>query len=212
LGDILSGPLLPRQTARYLMAQGWVTLAGNHERQLLDPLHPARSASDAYAQSCLGSVELDWLAALPGAVQLNDEVFLCHGTPGSDSTYFLETAIPGGLRVASSEEVEQRLAGQISTVVACGHTHIPRCLRTRAGQLLVNPGSTGLPAYDDDQPCWHVAETGSPDARYAVIERHQGRWSAALHAVPYDFEPMARLADQNGQAGWARALRTGYMR
>ena len=35
LGDILSGPLMPLETARYLMAQGWPTIAGNHERQLL---------------------------------------------------------------------------------------------------------------------------------------------------------------------------------
>lgn len=211
LGDILSGPLLPRETAQYLMPRGWVTLAGNHERQLLDPSHPARGVSDDYAQAQLGRAEMDWLAALPGTLQLTDEVFLCHGTPDSDSAYFLETAVPGGMRVASAAEVAQRLGDQRSPVVACGHTHIPRCVRTRDGQLLVNPGSVGLPAYDDDHPCWHVAETGSPDARYAIIERHGGRWSAALHAVPYDHEPMARLAEHNGRPEWAIALRSGYM-
>ena len=35
LGDSLSGPLLPLQTARFLMASGWLHLAGNHERQVL---------------------------------------------------------------------------------------------------------------------------------------------------------------------------------
>ena len=35
LGDSLSGPLMPLETARFLMAQDWVQLAGNHERQLL---------------------------------------------------------------------------------------------------------------------------------------------------------------------------------
>lgn len=211
LGDLLSGPLLPRETAQYLMAQGWVTLAGNHERQLLDPAHPARGESDVYAQAQLGRSELDWLAGLPATVQLTDEVFLCHGTPDSDAAYFLETAVPGGMRVASPDEVLRRLGAQRSPVVACGHTHIPRCLRTAGGQLLVNPGSVGLPAYDDDHPCRHVAETGSPDARYAIIERCQGAWSAALHAVPYDHEPMARLAEQRGRPEWAVALRSGYM-
>jgi len=208
LGDILSGPLLPLETAHYLMAQGWVTVAGNHEHQLLDPEHPARGASDTYADAQLGSAERDWLASLPQTVQLTHEVFLCHGTPGSDSAYFLETAIPGGLRLASADEVEQRLGAQRSPVVACGHTHIPRCVRSRSGPLLVNPGSVGLPAYDDEHPCWHVAETGSPDARYAIIECHQGRWSAALHAVPYDHEPMARLAEKtNGPSGPLRCAR-----
>ena len=36
LGDSLSGPLLPLDTARFLMKQDWVQLAGNHERQLLE--------------------------------------------------------------------------------------------------------------------------------------------------------------------------------
>lgn len=31
LGDSLSGPLLPRETAGFLMAQDWVQLRGNHE-------------------------------------------------------------------------------------------------------------------------------------------------------------------------------------
>ena len=35
LGDNLSGPLLPLETAHFLMASGWLSLAGYHERQLL---------------------------------------------------------------------------------------------------------------------------------------------------------------------------------
>ena len=35
LGDSLSGPLLPLETAQYLMSAGWLSLAGNHERQVL---------------------------------------------------------------------------------------------------------------------------------------------------------------------------------
>ncbi len=35
LGDTLSGPLWPAETADFLMARDWPTIAGNHERQLL---------------------------------------------------------------------------------------------------------------------------------------------------------------------------------
>ena len=35
LGDSLSGPLQPAETADLLMAQGFPTIKGNHERQLL---------------------------------------------------------------------------------------------------------------------------------------------------------------------------------
>jgi diadenosine tetraphosphatase ApaH/serine/threonine PP2A family protein phosphatase len=96
-------------------------------------------------------------------------------------------------------------------LVLCGHTHHPRALRTATGQLIVNPGSVGLQAYDDDRPYPHLIETGSPDARYAIVERLPEGWSAALIAVPYEHETMARLAERNGMPDWAHALRTGYM-
>ena len=60
-------------------------------------------------------------------------------------------------------------------------------------------------------PRVHVIENGAPDARYAIVERVHGAWQAALLAVPYDHESMARLAEQRGQPDWAHALRTGYM-
>jgi predicted phosphodiesterase len=206
LGDSLSGPLLPRETAQFLMASGWVHLAGNHERQVLT-LQPGRGeASDAYTRAQLGPAELEWMAALTPAMPYGDggEIFLCHATPRSDHEYFLETVEHGAARVARPAEVVQRLAGVSARVVLCGHTHRPRA-------LIVNPGSVGLQAFDHDEPEMHLMENGSPDARFAVVERVGGDWLAALISVPYDFEPMALLAQQRGFADWAHALRTGYM-
>lgn len=91
LGDSLSGPLLPCETAHYLMAQPWIHLAGNHERQILN-LHAKSDPSDVYAHSQLGDVELAWMAKLPSAFRLSDQVLLCHGTPSSDCTSLLQTA------------------------------------------------------------------------------------------------------------------------
>ncbi|HEX2009811.1 MAG TPA: metallophosphoesterase family protein [Roseateles sp.] len=212
LGDSLSGPLLPRETAQYLMAAGWPTLAGNHERQILEigPDRPG-AASDAYARAQLGAAELDWLRGLPPTLRLTDEVFLCHGTPRSDLEYFLESVAAPAVRVASAAEVAERLAGETAPVVACGHTHVQRSLRSPAGQLLLNPGSVGLQAYDDDHPVFHLVEMGSTDARYAIIERRPEGWHSELLAVPYDFRAMARLAQQRGRPDWERALLTGYM-
>lgn len=212
LGDSLSGPLLPLETARYLMASGWLSLAGNHERQILTHTAGQRGASDAYAHSQLGEAEFAWLRALPATHLLEQDVLLCHGTPTSDLHYFFENAVSGGTEPATADEIETRLGSVTAAVIACGHTHIPRALRSRAGQLLCNPGSVGLAAYDDLEPVEHVVENGSPDARYAIIEQVGSLWTAALHSVPYDYEPMARLADLRGRPEWAYALRTGYMR
>jgi hypothetical protein len=95
-------------------------------------------------------------------------------------------------------------------VVACGHSHVPRAVRSARGQLLVNPGSVGLPAFDARRPFPHAIENRSPDARYAIVEKRAGRFAAELRAVPYDHESMAKLARLRRREDWAHALTTGY--
>lgn len=214
LGDSLSGPLLPLETAQFLMAQGWPTLAGNHERQLLTQAPERLGASDAYTHSRLTPAVRAWLALLPTTLRWSTDVLLCHGTPRSDVEYFLDTVEAGQTRLAAHAEIDERMGvvdGAI-TLIGCGHTHVPRVVRGAGGVLLVNPGSVGLPAYDDLYPTPHMVQTGSPDARYALVERQsQGGWFVGLHGVPYDHEHMARMAERNGRPDWAYALRTGYM-
>ncbi len=97
-------------------------------------------------------------------------------------------------------------------MIACGHTHLPRALRGKNDQLPINPGSVGLPAYDDSSPSPHVVETGSPDARYTILEgREPEYWVVSLLSVPYDHRAMAELAKKNGRPEWEHALLTGYM-
>ncbi|WP_077036702.1 metallophosphoesterase [Pelomonas sp. KK5] len=214
LGDSLSGPLLPLETARFLMAQrDWVQLAGNHERQLLTHGPGQRSDADEYAHAQLTPAEFAWMATLGPRLQLAPEVLLCHGSPRSDLEYLLETVEPGEFRLARADEIDQRLAGARAEVVLCGHSHLPRIVRAgEGGPLIVNPGSVGLQAYDDDHPHAHVVATGSPEARYALVERiAPGRWTAALIAVPYDHAAMASLAMAHARPDWAHALATGRM-
>lgn len=211
LGDSLSGPLLPEETARLLMAQDWLHLAGNHERQLLDRPVERMSASDAHARERLGAASLAWIATLRPTHRLSDEAYLCHGSPRSDLEYLLETVEPEGLRLATADEIAERRGAAPARLIACGHSHLPRALRAPDGCLLLNPGSVGLPGYDDDHPYPHWVDNGSPDARYAIAERGtDGHWRAELLAVPYDHAAMAALARQNGRNDWAVPLATGY--
>lgn len=212
LGDSLSGPLLPLETAQFLMAEGWLSLAGNHERQILTHDPEKRGASDEYAYSQLRSSELEWLKSLPPVMRFSSEIFLCHGTPRSDVEYFLESVEETGVRAATAQEIQERVGTEHAQVIVCGHTHIPRSIRTANGQLIVNPGSVGLPAYDDIHPVPHVVETGSPDARYAIIEKRNAQWVVSLLSVPYDHQSMANLAARNGRPEWQSALLTGYLK
>ncbi len=210
LGDSLSGPLLPLQTAQFLMAQDWAQLAGNHERQLLD-FSPERGPSDRYAHAELTTEVFTWMATLPSSLAVDEEIFICHGTPRSDAEYFLDTVEGAGTRPATDEEIELRCDLQKPMVIACGHTHIPRILRSRSGQLLVNPGSVGLQAYEEDQPHYHLVQNGSPEARYALLERGQSRWHAKIFRVPYDHVAMANLAHRRGRPDWEIALLSGTL-
>ncbi len=117
LGDSLSGPLLPLETAQYLMEQDWVHLAGNHERQILE-IGPASGKGDHYARSQLSSGELTWVATLRPTMQFAPDVLLCHGTPDSDHTALLQTAE----RAATRQEIEVRLGETQAALIACGHS------------------------------------------------------------------------------------------
>ena len=65
LGDILSGPLWPAETADWLLAQDparWSTIAGNHERWLLHRPPERLGASDRHAAERLRPAHRAWLA------------------------------------------------------------------------------------------------------------------------------------------------------
>lgn len=210
LGDNISGPLLPRETAQYLMASGWTILAGNHERQVLSYSPDKGGQSDGYAHAQLTGVEFAWLRSLQPQLKMNSEVFLCHGTPRSDCEHFLESVRDGRLSVASLAEITERIGDVLAPVVACGHSHVPRSVRLPSGQLCVNPGSVGVQAYTDDHPEHYVMELGTPDAHYAVIAKTKSGWAYESYAVPYDHGSMAELAKARGRLDWERALLSGY--
>jgi putative phosphoesterase len=212
LGDLLSGPLLPRETADRLMALDLPTISGNHERQVLAPDTAAMSASDRHAAECVTDSQRRWLRALPSTLWATDEIFLCHATPQSDVDCFMEDIRDGELIPAAPERIEERVKPCTAPVILCGHTHIPRVAAVGGAQLVVNPGSVGIQAYDGHHPAPHRVEIGSPHARYAMLERGTRGWVAELVAVPYDWEAAARLAFERGRPDWVRALRTGYVR
>lgn len=209
LGDICSGGLFPTETVDRLMPLALPTIRGNHERQLVTLPRERMGESDLYAAQHLRPDQLRWLGDLPASLTVADDILLVHGTPHSDLGYFLETVTEDGIREATQTEVEQRAGDTRATMILCGHTHLARTVSLADGRLIVNPGSVGLPAYEDDNPFHHIVESGSPHARYAIIGQVEGRWSAELLKVDYDWERTARDAEAHGRPDWAKALRTG---
>lgn len=210
LGDLFTGPFDPAGSADAQIALGCPTLAGNHERNLLEG--DDTSASVAFARPRLSAAHFDWIQALPKTLRFMDgEVFACHGSPaGGDLDYLLEDVQTGRPVLASEVAIRPRLAGIGSArLVLCGHTHMPRIVQV-GDVLVVNPGSVGMPAYTDDHPVQHAMETGTPHARFAVITRcSSGQWSAELLAVAYDWGRAAQQALANGRPTVAHSTATG---
>ena len=212
LGDCVSGPLEAAETADVLMSLAWTTIRGNHDRQLLELPREKMGRSDAAAFAELKNHHHAWLSTLEETATI-ENIFLCHGTPGSDTTYLLETVEQDGdVRLATEAEVNRRLGSEHAPVILCGHTHVPRIVRLTDGRTVINPGSVGLQAFSDLEPYNHATETGAPHARYAVLERAKAAdpWRVSFRIVAYDWDGAAARAAEKGREDWAQWLRTGF--
>jgi len=211
LGDIFYGPIAPRATYDLLQQHDIVTIRGNQDRQIYEAegAEIDDNPSMKFVVDELSGQPMKWLETLPPEIQLTDDVYLCHGAPGNDMTYLLEDIESGQPVVRADGEISSRLHGNSSSLILCGHTHIPRSVVLSRGQHIVNPGSVGLPAYCDDEPIPHKMENYSPHASYATIENSGKGWGITQHKVPYDTDAAVRECHKLERQDWVNFLRTG---
>ena len=131
------------------MARRLTSIRGDQDRRLL-------RGKPAGAQ--LDRRHLDWLASLPSTAVYRKEVFLCHGTPSSDDTYWLDRVTDDGTIVAAAREhVEAEAAGIAASLILCGHTHIPRTVQPATVDLSLIPVALDAPdimtVYRSNAPC-----------------------------------------------------------
>jgi len=213
LGDMASGPLDAGRTMDLLMALDATHVLGNHDRYLIDRPPEKMGPWERPAYPQLEARHLDWLRTVPPTRVFRGEVFLCHATPESDETYWLETVTPdGAMTMAAREQIETMAEGLTQQLILCGHSHTARAVRLRDGRLIVNPGSVGSPGYSDVRPSPHVMQAGTPDAQYAILELAAGRWQVTFRHVAYANAAMSALARQTGDLEIAAALATGWIR
>jgi putative phosphoesterase len=210
LGDHVSGPLQAAATADLLMQERYLHIRGNHDRQLVDRAAQDMGLSDRAAHGQLNSRHLTWLASLPPTQMLGEDVLLCHGSPADDLQYLLEEVDGNRVRLASPAQIQQRLGNVRAALILCGHTHVPRIVSLPGVATVVNPGSVGLQAYDDTSTAPHYVETGSPHARYAVIDWAPTRTRVEFITLDYDWESASKEAARANRPDWAHALATGY--
>jgi predicted phosphodiesterase len=212
LGDNLTGPLDPAGTADLLLGRAMLSICGNDDRVLFSPPEEL-TATQRYTRERLSPAALDWLRALPDTVVAAGELFVCHGEL-FDAPYLLEQVEASDVSLRSTAAIAASVAAAAiaQPVILCGHSHVPRTVWLPQGKLIVNPGSVGLPAYTMETPFPYAMESGSPHARYALLQRGRRSWRVEHVQVPYDWGNAARVARENGRPDWAEWLGSGRAR
>jgi predicted phosphodiesterase len=207
VGDALSGPLWPRETADILGGLEAVHVRGNHDVSLYDPGAHAPGRGDLFALERIDAATLDWIRGWPRTHAIGTDVLCFHGAPHWEDVYLLEEAPQGDPRLRPLADIERDLGGARARVMVCGHSHTQRVVELSDGTLVVNDGSVGLPAYEEPLRGTQVfVQAGSPHARYAMIDVTPARVTVGLVTVEYDWRAASAKAAAEGFGGWARWL------
>lgn len=76
-------------------------------------------------------------------------------------------------------------------------------------KIVINPGSVGLPAYEDELPIYHKMESGSPYANYTIVTKKENDWMIEQLLIPYSRNAAIKQSEKNGRIDWVKALQTG---
>ncbi|MDR4305042.1 metallophosphoesterase family protein [Chelatococcus sambhunathii] len=207
LGDCASGPLWPGETVEMLRGLGWPTVRGNHDRTVGRSADGSLGRSDSFAWSNLTRDQRRWLAELPSSLSVAGALCV-HGGIASDDDFLTDEICDGRLAPSAASAIESRLTGETAEIVLCGHSHLQGGYQTPTGKTVLNPGSVGWPAYRSASQRY-VLESGSPHARYAVIEIEEAPPRMELRAVEYNWRAASARALRNGRPDWSHWLITG---
>jgi len=208
LGDILYGPLFPLETFDVLKGMDIKSVSGNCDRMLLQASSDNPTAQ--YVINMLDNEHKDWLNNLPFSIQTEDFYF-CHASPESDEQYLLHDITINGAILKQPQDIMNLVKKIPQNIIFCGHSHLPAIVYLPNGKVIVNPGSVGLPAYEEDEPFYYKMESGTPFANYTIVEKHDSDWSFAQINIAYDVSDAIKQSEKLNRPDWARALKFGYV-
>ncbi|MFZ5889503.1 MAG: metallophosphoesterase family protein [Myxococcota bacterium] len=185
LGDVATLGPHPSATLSCLRELGCVCILGNHDEYLLDferartyARVPVLLDSIRWTSEQLSPADREFIASFRRGLSVPlaeaHELRLFHGAPGSNETDLLATTAP--------DLLDGMLGGELSSVMAGGHTHI-QMLRQHRGSWLVNPGSVGMPFKEFVN---HREPEILAHAEYAIVSHSAGALSVELRRVDLD--------------------------
>lgn len=209
LGDSLYGPLDPKGTFELLVENNVISISGNEDREIIENIESiSNNETIEYVKSQIDKKVIDWLKSLPFDFVFENEIYCCHASPESDTTYLLESIHTDYISIKNNKEIDATLKNISQEIVVCGHSHVPRIVET-FNKTIINAGSVGCPAYDDDLPIPHKMENFNPRARYSILTKIENTIRIEQVAINYDFETAALKAEENNRNDWAKWIRTG---
>lgn len=202
------GPIDPVGTARLLMNNtDTIKIMGNCDQILLK--EESNSATFKFVKPFINDEIEQWIRSSKNTWEFEDLLF-CHGTPFSNEQYLLEEVKEMGVQYKNQEQLLMELVEVPHHYIFCGHSHVFRTIYLPNGKLIVNSGSVGLPAYDDEEPFPHVMESNSPYADYVIAHKTEdGNWSIEHIMIHYDWDKASSIAEDNGRRDYAFAIKTG---
>lgn len=184
-GDLCEGGPAPDEVLRLLTGLSARVLQGNTDRDLVDPSH--ESDAFAYTRSKIGDDGLRYLAGLPfdarivppGGTNRADDLLVVHANPEDQDRH-----IPPD---ASEQELRDLIGPTEAAAIAFGHLHV--CyIRQALGKLLVDVSAVGNPKDGDLRCKWGEL----------TWDQHGGKWTAALHRLPYPLEETIAQMQRSG--------------
>jgi len=206
LGDTLYGPLFPLETYEMIKSTDIKSVSGNCDRILLQssPENPTVQ----YVLDMLTEEHKSWLMNLPFSIQ-TDDFYFCHASPENDELYMLNEITPNAVTLKQPEEIMKLVKDIPQNIIFCGHSHLPTIVFLPNNKIIINPGSVGLPAYEEDEPFYYKIESGTPFANYTVVEKRNGEWIIEQLSIPYDTTEVIKQSEGQNRSDWARALKYG---
>lgn len=208
LGDILYGPLFRLETYDLLKGMDIKSVSGNCDRILLQASSDNLTAQ--YVIDMLENEHKNWLNNLPFSIQTEDFYF-CHASPKSDEQYLLHDITLNDAILKQPQDIMNLVKEIPQNIIFCGHSHLSDIVYLPNGKVIVNPGSVGLPAYEEEEPFYYKMESGTPFANYTIVKKRDGRWIFEQINITYDVTDAIKQSEKLNRPDWACALKFGHV-
>jgi len=212
LGDHFFGALDPEGVWQVIKNTPMTCISGNTDREILESVDNSFDKPGMqFVRDHLSHEAIAWLRTLPNTTYVDGLFFVCHGTPQSDNEYLLEKVTEHGVFVYNDDELLDKIVAVKERIVLCGHSHVNRVIYLSNNQVILNPGSVGLPAYLGNGQHRFAMESMTPHAKYAIVHTDGYTVNIEQVLVGYDWNKASEMARANGNENAANFLLHGRM-